>query len=141
MGNASATWQARLARLAAARYARAAGVALLAAAAVGQVAALTLTAQHHDSFPQVLAEGHALALTLLALAATVPLAIALRAHAGLMILPTAPLLVLAAVRGPRQWWPVHPDRPPPPNLARNTALISAACAYGLLAIEAIAGAF
>ena len=85
MGNGSATWQARLARLAAARYARAAGVALLAAAAVGQVAALTLTAQHHDSFPQVLAVGHALALAPLALAATVPLAFFRPAMAALAV--------------------------------------------------------
>lgn len=99
---------------------------------VAPLLALPLLARQQRSFA---------ALCWLALAATVPLAIALRAHAGLMILPTAPLLVLAAVRGPRRWWPVHPDRPPPPNLARNTALISAACAYGLLAIEAIAGAF
>jgi signal transduction histidine kinase len=97
MGNASATWQARLARLAAARYARAAGVALLAAAALGQVAAQTLTrsaapataaaqaAARPDSFSPVLTLGHALALGLLALAATVPLAFFRPAMAALAV--------------------------------------------------------
>ena len=93
-------WQARLARLAAARYARAAGVALLAAAALGQVAAVTLTssaapataavqaagqAVGQQGFPQVLAVGHALALALLALVATVPLAFYRPAMAALTV--------------------------------------------------------
>ena len=90
-------WRGRLARLTAARYARAAGVALLAAAAVGQVAAQTLTtaqapvtaatqaAARQDSFPPVLALGHALALGLLALVATVPLAFFRPAMAALAI--------------------------------------------------------
>jgi hypothetical protein len=98
---------------------------------VAPLLALPLLARQQRSFA---------ALCWLALAATVPLAIALRAYAGLTILPTAPLLVLAAFRGPRRWARVHPDYPPTPNLARNTALISAACAYGLLALEAVAGA-
>ena len=78
-------WQAWLARLAAARYARAAGVALLAAAAAGQVAAATLTTASAPATGVAVARGQAslpatptleqlLALTLLALVATVPLA-------------------------------------------------------------------
>ncbi len=90
-------WRGRLARLTAARHARAAGVALLAAAAVGQVAAQTLTtagapvtaatqaAARQDSFSPVLALGHALALGLLALVATVPLAFFRPATAALAI--------------------------------------------------------
>jgi len=93
---------------------------------VAPLLALPLVARQQRSFA---------ALCWLALAATVPLAITLHAYAGLIILPTAPLLALAAFRGPRQWWPVHP-----PHLLRNTALISAACAYGLLLVEAVGGA-
>ncbi len=78
-------WQARLARLAAARYARAAGVALLAAAAVGQVVAQVVAQTQRDSFPAVLAVGHALALALLALVATVPLAFFRPAMAALAV--------------------------------------------------------
>jgi signal transduction histidine kinase len=90
-------WQARLKRLAAARYARAAGVTLLAVAALGQVAAQTLTrsaapataaaqaAARPDSFSPVLTLGHALALGLLALAATVPLAFFRPAMAALAV--------------------------------------------------------
>jgi hypothetical protein len=81
------------------------------------------------------------ALCWLALAATVPLAIGLWRQSGLMILPTAPLLVLAAFPGPRRWWWRHPDLPPPPGLARRTALVAAAGAAGLLLIEAVCGAF
>jgi signal transduction histidine kinase len=76
--------QARLTRLAAARYARAAGVALLAAAAVGQVAAVTLTTAsapatgaaiaRQNNLPATPTLEQLIALTLLALVATVPLA-------------------------------------------------------------------
>jgi len=90
MGNVSGVWQARLARLvaglAAARHARAVGVALLAVAAVAQVVAVTLTnragapvtdgavAGGQDSLTGALGVGQVLALGLLALVATVPLA-------------------------------------------------------------------
>jgi signal transduction histidine kinase len=82
-------WQARLARLAAARHARAAGVALLAAAAVGQMVAVTLTTAgapvtgvgpaggtgtHESGLTAAGALGQMLPLGLLALVATVPLA-------------------------------------------------------------------
>ena len=78
-------WQARLKRLAGARYARAAGVVLLAAAAAGQVAAVTLTTASAPATGVAAARGpvglpatptleQLLALTLLALVATVPLA-------------------------------------------------------------------
>jgi signal transduction histidine kinase len=88
-------WQARLARLAGVRYARTAGVALLAAAALGQVAAQALTTSGapvtaatsaaQDSFSPVLTLGHALALGLLALVATVPLAFFRPAMAALTV--------------------------------------------------------
>jgi signal transduction histidine kinase len=90
-------WQARLTRLAGARYARAAGVALLAAAAVGQVAAVTLTSAgapatagvldgaRQDPLPGALAVGQLLALGLLALVATVPLAFYRPAMAALAV--------------------------------------------------------
>jgi hypothetical protein len=105
---------------------------------VAPLLALPLVARQQRSFA---------ALCWLALAGTVPLAIGLHAYAGLIILPTAPLLALAAFRGPRRWWPAHPAHPAPPahlphpaHLLRNTALISAACAYGLLLAEAVGGA-
>ena len=88
--------QARLARLAAARYARAAGVALLAAAAVGQVVAATLTrvsapapgaavVNGQGSLPATPTLEQLLALTLLALVATVPLAFFRPAMAALTV--------------------------------------------------------
>jgi signal transduction histidine kinase len=96
MGNGTQMWQARLERLAGARYARAAGVALLATAAVGQVAAVTLTTASApatggaatggpSSFPGALALEHLLPLSLLALAATVPLAFYRPAMAALAV--------------------------------------------------------
>ncbi len=96
MENGTEMWQARLERLAGARYARAAGVALLAAAAVGQVAAVTLTRHSApatggaatggpSSFPGALALEHLLPLSLLALAATVPLAFYRPAMAALAV--------------------------------------------------------
>ncbi len=89
-------WQARLERLAAARHARAAGVALLAAAAVGQVAAVTLTTRSAPAVGQVVAGQQnslpatptleqLLALTLFALVATVPLAFFRPAMAALTV--------------------------------------------------------
>ena len=97
MGNGTEWWRGPLARLAAARYARVAGVALLAAAAVGQVVAVTLTtrsggpaaggaaAGQQDGFPSALAVAHLLALGLLALVATVPLAFYRPAMAALAV--------------------------------------------------------
>jgi signal transduction histidine kinase len=96
MGNGTEMWQARLERLAGARYARAAGVALLAAAAVGQVAAVTLTTSSAPAtggaatggpsgFPGALTLEHLLPLSLLALAATVPLAFYRPAMAALAV--------------------------------------------------------
>ena len=78
-------WQARLERLAGARYARTAGVTLLTAAALAQVGATTLTTHSAPAVGQVVAGQQnsltatptleqLLALTLLALVATVPLA-------------------------------------------------------------------
>jgi signal transduction histidine kinase len=89
-------WQARLARLAAARYARAAGVALLAAAAVGQVFAGTLTTAsapamagavtgQRNGLPATPTLEQLLALALLALVATVPLAFYRPAMAALTV--------------------------------------------------------
>jgi signal transduction histidine kinase len=89
-------WQARLERIAGARYARVAGVALLAAAAVGQVAAMTLTTSsapvtggavrgQQTSLPATPTLEQLLALTLLALVATVPLAFYRPAMAALAV--------------------------------------------------------
>jgi len=88
--------QARLERLTGARYARAAGVALLGAAAVGQVAAMTLTtssapatgaaaAGGQGGFPGAPALEHMLPLGVLALVATVPLAFYRPAMAALAV--------------------------------------------------------
>ena len=96
MGNGTQLWQARLERLAGARYARVAGVALLAAAAVGQVAAMTLTTSsapvtggvvrgQQTSLPATPTVEQLLALTLLALVATVPLAFYRPAMAALTV--------------------------------------------------------
>jgi signal transduction histidine kinase len=85
MRNERGTGQAWLARLAAARYARAAGVALLTAAALAQVGATTLTTHSAPAVGPVVAGQQnsltatptleqLLALTLLALVTTVPLA-------------------------------------------------------------------
>ena len=95
MGNGTQMWRARLTRLAGARYARAAGVGLLAVAAVGQVAAVTLTrsgapatgaaATVPSSLPEAPILEHLLPLSLLALAATVPLAFYRPAMAALVV--------------------------------------------------------
>jgi signal transduction histidine kinase len=81
-----------LTRLRGARYARAASVTLLAAAAVGQAItqAVTLSGPGADggqrpSFPGVLAAEYALPLSLLALLATVPLAVYRPAMAALTV--------------------------------------------------------
>jgi signal transduction histidine kinase len=81
MGNGTDTGKDRLTRLAGGRPARAAVVALLAAAAVSQAIAQAITlggpgpsSGHQASFPAVLAVEYVLPLSLLALLATVPLA-------------------------------------------------------------------
>jgi hypothetical protein len=99
---------------------------------VAPLLALPLVARRQRSFA---------ARCWLALAVTVPLAIGLRNYAGLMILPTAPLLVLAAFRGPRRWQRADRNSPAPTGVAWRTAAIGAAGAFGLLLIEALCGAF
>src|ERR1700689_3234805 len=78
MGNGTDVWRSLLARLAAARYARAAGVALLAAAAIGQLAAQAAP-------PAALDAERVLAVGVLALVATVPLAVYRPAMAALAV--------------------------------------------------------
>jgi len=87
MGNGTRVANGWLARLAAARYARAGGVALLAAAAVGQgiARAVTLSAATAPPSDAALTVEYALPLSLFALLATVPLAVYRPAMAGLAV--------------------------------------------------------